>query len=159
MDENIEMVELLLKHGAKAFVKTPGARTPLGEAYQIGNKKLIRTLLTAGLDEHALKSATATHVGLVIDVDAADLVDRLLVAGVDPNQETGIKGVRQRPLYFATDRGQTDIIKVLLKHGADPELAGSNGETPLALAQRKAQAELVELLKGSVKPTVSQAVS
>jgi len=51
------------------------------------------------------------------------------------------------PLMFACAGGQVDVVKVLLKHGANVEEQNENGHTPLMEA---ASAGHVEVAKVSV---------
>nr|MBA3269134.1 ankyrin repeat domain-containing protein [Acidobacteriota bacterium] len=60
------------------------------------------------------------------------VVTTLLGAGVEVNTLTG--GDRTSPLMVATVNGRFDIGKLLLERGADPNLAGENGATPLYAA-------------------------
>ncbi|HXG89145.1 MAG TPA: ankyrin repeat domain-containing protein [Vicinamibacterales bacterium] len=62
----------------------------------------------------------------------AGVVSALLAAGVNVNTVTG--GDRTSPLLVATVNGHFDIGKMLLEQGADPNLAGENGATPLYAA-------------------------
>ncbi|HWF83473.1 MAG TPA: ankyrin repeat domain-containing protein [Vicinamibacterales bacterium] len=59
----------------------------------------------------------------------ADVVAALLDGGVNVNQLK--EGDRTCPLLIATINGQFDTGRLLLEHGADPDLASENGVTPL----------------------------
>jgi uncharacterized protein len=89
--------------------------------------------------------------------DAVYFVRRLLEAGVDVNARsyTG-----HTPLTFAVSQGKTEVVKLLLEHGAAPNLpyrapksdylvAGQppDGKTPLTLATEKRNKAVVGLLK------------
>ncbi len=55
-------------------------------------------------------------------------------------------GHGRTPLFIATELGLIDVVKELLKSGADTLLADRNGTTPLMLATREGKTELVKLL-------------
>ncbi len=38
------------------------------------------------------------------------------------------------PLHFATDRGFDELVKLLIKHGANVNKQNSDGQTPLMIA-------------------------
>ena len=59
----------------------------------------------------------------------ADAVALLLDAGMDVNKRSD--GDKSTPLVVATLNGQYDIATMLLKRGADPNLPGDDGVTPL----------------------------
>lgn len=49
------------------------------------------------------------------------------------------------PLFLATNKGHTDIVKLLLDKGADPKPA-TDGPTPLELATKQGRTEIVDML-------------
>ncbi len=53
----------------------------------------------------------------------------------------------QNALHIAAITGATDIAAALLNRGIDAKVVDSDGNTPLAIAERKAHAQLVQLLK------------
>ena len=66
-----------------------------------------------------------------------------LAAGFDINKPNtaGYTG-----LMVAAERGRADIVKLLLDHKADPNVAGRDGSTALMLAAENNQPEIVKLL-------------
>ncbi|CAH0385197.1 unnamed protein product [Bemisia tabaci] len=58
----------------------------------------------------------------------------LIKEGVNPNAQHLING--WTALHWAAKRGQLDIVKYLLEHGADKAALTKKGETPLSLASR-----------------------
>ena len=61
-----------------------------------------------------------------------DAVKALIEAGADVNQRGA--GDPVTPMLIATMNGHFDLAKYLLDKGADPNLAQSNGVTPLYAA-------------------------
>jgi ankyrin repeat protein len=51
------------------------------------------------------------------------------------------------PLFYAVEVGNKDIVEALLKKGASVHTKDARGETVVAIATRKGQVELLELLK------------
>jgi ankyrin repeat protein len=47
--------------------------------------------------------------------------------------------------------GQTDVVKMLLVNGANPELQDQAGNTAVSLAQRQANPQMVALLAQAAK--------
>ena len=67
-------------------------------------------------------------------VGAADIVSQLLtLCKADPNQACA-SGLTA--LHFAAAHGQTDTVRLLLAHGAEPELCDDSGATPIDHALR-----------------------
>jgi ankyrin repeat protein len=73
--------------------------------------------------------------------------------------EPPINGIRltngtwMSPLWAALDRKQTEIVKILLEAGADPNLGPKKFEKPLVWASKQQMVEaVIELLKFGAKP-------
>jgi ankyrin repeat protein len=61
----------------------------------------------------------------------APAVAALLDAGADPNERAGGGSTA---LIMAAGYGATDIVRLLLAHGADPRIKDRNGDSALAVA-------------------------
>lgn len=101
----VEVAEILLAHGASPNIFGQNQTTPLHEAVKTGNTKLVEMLLRAGAD-----------------INVPDL-----------NQHT--------PLHLAVDRNpgsdvravDIPLVKLLLDHGADPDMKSYSGIRALHL--------------------------
>jgi len=51
------------------------------------------------------------------------------------------------PLHSAVERGQADIVELLVAKGADVTAKDRQGRTALTIAERKGHTEIVELLR------------
>jgi len=100
----------------------------------LGNKELVNCRGYA--DTTPLYWAIAERRGSV------EGAKRLLESGADPNQqlEDG-----DGMLHIAVLRGEAKFVQLLLDHGANPNLAGRGGWTPLFSAQNEG-AEIVPIL-------------
>ncbi|MCC7441518.1 MAG: ankyrin repeat domain-containing protein [Bdellovibrionales bacterium] len=76
--------------------------------------------------------------------DSAE-VSRLLQVGVSPNGTWG-EWNRGTPLHFAVGRGHTEVIKLLLENGAQPDMKNSLGATPMISAARGGRREIASVL-------------
>jgi len=109
------------------------------------------TPLWATVDLRNLERGAGDNGGAIRD-DAYALVDRLLRAGANPNVRTeefpherryvvgGIGSVAwvdltgQTPFLRAAAAGDLTVMRLLLEHGADPNIATDAGTTPLMVA-------------------------
>ena len=55
-------------------------------------------------------------------------------------------------LMFAAAEGQTDVIRVLLAHGADMKVADKDGDTALDFAEKNGHQEAAKILKTDFSP-------
>uniref|UniRef100_A0A8C3AS60 Ankyrin 1 n=1 Tax=Cyclopterus lumpus TaxID=8103 RepID=A0A8C3AS60_CYCLU len=59
------------------------------------------------------------------------------------------------PLHQAAQQGHTDIVTLLLKHGAQPNEVTSNGTSPLGIAKRLGYISVIDVLKLVTEESVS----
>lgn len=72
------------------------------------------------------------------------LIEKVLSAGVEVNSKNRYGATA---LSFATDRGHVEAVKVLLKHGADPNLKDSfYNATPFLWAASEGNLEIIRLM-------------
>ncbi|XP_023318084.1 uncharacterized protein LOC111694373 [Trichogramma pretiosum] len=70
-----------------------------------------------------------THFHVACEYGLKDVVQKFLELGQDPNllvQKTG-----NSPLYLALSHNKREVSRLLLKHGADPNVANKDGRTAL----------------------------
>ncbi|MGB4860665.1 MAG: ankyrin repeat domain-containing protein [Dokdonella sp.] len=98
-------------------------------------------LIAQGADCHG-RHAGQHAIHLAIACDDPHLVEQLLTCGVDPNTRNS---VGRTPLHeaveLAGDAGLA-LVPVLLRAGAQPEIAAANGETALGLCLAQGRREL-----------------
>jgi hypothetical protein len=72
-------------------------------------------------------------------------VKRLLEEGTDVNQ-TERRYIGRTALHMAAAKGNYDMVKLLLEHGATVDARDEGNNTPLLVAMLESQAEVAELL-------------
>jgi ankyrin repeat protein len=50
-------------------------------------------------------------------------------------------------------RHESQLVELLLAHGADPTAIGLTGRTPLGIARREGDAALIRLLESAAEPS------
>ncbi|KAI1478465.1 ankyrin repeat-containing domain protein [Daldinia eschscholtzii] len=121
---------------------TPALREALLSAVDSGNHKLVEQLLDRGVspdsspEAHILNQAIMRH--------DAEIVRILLLFGADPNAPDN-RNIT--PLLLAVEESFRDAVTMLLKYGADPNLAaGPQSETPFAISVVEDKPDLVRIL-------------
>ncbi len=148
--EDPDFVDLLLEKGADPSFAVEEAQAPLTEAVSLGNLAITHQLIAAGakMDKEALLAEAYTRRD-------DPLMNLLLTSGADP--ESTLPGSKERVfdvavrdgatgavrtllsagakigdnLWAALITGQDDLIRLILKAGADPRQPGPDGQDPL----------------------------
>jgi hypothetical protein len=112
-----ELVESLLADGTDADnVEHDAFITPLHRAAQNGHEEIVKLLLAAEADVNAKEGwpgRTALHYA--VENDHEGVAEILIREGADVNTKDN-RG--RTPLWWARNRGHTEIVELLRKHGA-----------------------------------------
>ena len=136
-----DMVDVLLDSGAKPNIVSFGS-TPLHIAVLHSRPDIITLLL-----DHKANANARTENGGLTPLDFAVMrgnlpTTRLLI-------EHGAEVRNPRLLLIAATSGFTDIARLLLTSGADPNAPDDDGTTALDIAVRRGNREVAELLVDS----------
>jgi ankyrin repeat protein len=147
---HLEVVEILLKAGAAIDLKDkglgvtlPGGNTALLLALKNKQVRAARQLLNAGANPN-VKSGGVTVFGQAASLGDAALVRQLLKLGLDPN--LSICKRADPPLASALFARQSEVVRVLLSAGANPNLRSRSGAAPLELAIKNGLVDSVQVL-------------
>ncbi len=143
---HIQMVKLLIKHGANINSKDEADNSPLHMAIYGGHGKLAKLLIESGAYVHSrnyngnLPVQVAAHAGL------PDLIKLLIEAGSPVNVQDR---VGDTPLHDAALQGHVEAARVLVGAGAAVNAKNNRGRTPLDLAEQNDHERLAEVLKAA----------
>ncbi len=163
-DGNTAMVRLLLEHGADVHAVSGNHTSPLVIALLNGQVGLAQELLDRGADPNAADDYHRAALFAAIDLrnfnhdkypdlptdgrDPLPLIQALLKKVANPNLRTDTVPVHglmqfdgswvnfdgQTPFIRAALSGDVEVMRLLLAAGADPNLATTQGTTPLMAA-------------------------
>ncbi|MFY9620109.1 MAG: ankyrin repeat domain-containing protein [Pyrinomonadaceae bacterium] len=158
---NTARVRELLDSGVKANMRGPDRNTPLMEAAYGGHAETVKLLLERGADPSVKKRDGATAWTLTSNSQVLDVfknVEALVTAAGEGNR-TAVEDLMRKgtpvnalnrsgeaALHTASWHGKTEIVKLLLDNGANPELKKADGATPLSLASGQNHSQIVTLL-------------
>lgn len=93
---------------------------------------LIESIETGSTDVNCMDDVGQTLLNWSSAFGTLEMVEYLCEKGADVN-----KGQRSSSLHYAACFGRPSIAKVLLKHGANPDLRDEDGKTPLDKARER----------------------
>ncbi|MFT4314937.1 MAG: ankyrin repeat domain-containing protein [Wolbachia pipientis] len=164
-----DVVKLLINKGAKFNNETTFQGTPLHFAVQEGNLDMVRFLLDKGADIESQNAYNEKPLHLAVKVGRLDILKLLLDRGANINA-TNMDG--QTPSDLATQKGYSSIVEILrqaqlnldkelliaaekgdiekvrgsIRQGANVNVKGKQGWTPVFWAIQKNNFNIVELL-------------
>ncbi|XP_069055397.1 ankyrin repeat and KH domain-containing protein 1 isoform X3 [Pleurodeles waltl] len=136
-----EVADFLIKTGADVEL---GCSTPLMEAAQEGHLELVKYLLAAGANVHAITATGDTALTYACENGHTDVADVLLQTGADLEHES--EGGRT-PLMKAARAGHLCTVQFLISKGANMNRSTANNDhTVVSLACAGGHLAVVELL-------------
>lgn len=138
-EANIQLMELLLRHGAifPAISKWP-------HAYYFETYEGASFILENGMSPNHKTWQELTILHYMAQKGKLEIAGLLIRHGADLNAIDD--EYKSTPLGLAARCGQTAMVKYLLESGADPSKADGDWATPLAWARAKNFNDIIELL-------------
>ena len=131
---DLAKVQLLIRHGADVNVVTEHGRTALWlAALSDGSAPIVRALLAAGADIHAVDSTKMTVLHAATMGHDAETARILVDAGLDVN---AADSAAFTPLINAAQRGNLDTVRLLIAKGADPNAVTALGDVATHASSR-----------------------
>lgn len=140
---HIEVVKLLLDHGAHVSTTNEGGETPLHYATKGGHTEVMTILLDHGADVSAKGTSCGTPLQWAARNGQTKAAELLLARGANVNQQ-GTSG--WTALIDAAAHDHIDVVKLLLSRGANPKIRASYGRTALHEAASNDNVEIGRIL-------------
>jgi len=146
------IVRRLLEEGMDVNIGDDGGQNPLhwfiewplSREWSRDKKTLLETLIEARVDVNSKDEYDYTPLYLATIRKEKQVVEALIGAGAEVNLQNYWG---QTPLHSSAGKwGDRDIVKLLVKKGADINAVGENGYTVLMEAARRGHQEVVEFL-------------
>ena len=140
-----EVVQLLLAApGIDVEAQDPEGVTALYISVQNNFPDIVEQLVRRGADVNLPRSDGATPLYVAAHKRYLKVARTLLQApGIKVNQAAGGRFI---PLKAAARKGHKDIVRLLLRNGADPNIKNDTGSTPLHAACVTGDTAIVEML-------------
>ena len=139
----VDIVQLLVDHGAHTNVVDKNGNTPLHLACKYGSIKSARLILSSGASSCASNNdgKTPLHYAAGGQTECVELCDILLTHDADIH---AADNDGNQPLHLACKYGSIKSARLLLSSGASSFASNNDGKTPLHCAARR-WTECVEL--------------
>lgn len=146
---HVEAARLLLQAGASPNVRDTVGRTAFMVAAVYGHLDILRLTLKHGADVHTLNQYGGTALIPAAHYGHVEVVRELLGTKVNVNHVNrfGWTALIEAVILGDGGRRHTEIVRLLLAHGADAGIADRDGVTPLAHARQRGYAGIVRLLE------------
>jgi ankyrin repeat protein len=162
---SVEIAQILVTAGASTSAVTRhGGFTPLHVAARAGRAEVAKALLAAGADPNVTTASGATALHQAAGAGNVETVEALLAKGAQVDAKESMW--EQTPLVFAASYNRPDVIKALLKHGADVNtytrvhsVSGQRAIDQAGAAARRAALEAFKVKDGNDpnwRPTPTQ---
>lgn len=142
--ENLEIMELLVNHGAEINLSFPPHGTPLHIVADEGKVDAARKLLRMNIDPNILDSEGTTPLRRAVENKNVEVASLLLKHGANIYIEC--PGDEMSLLHKAAKRNDVKMMKLLIENGADPYETGIKGGTAMFTAAAHGSCDAVDLL-------------
>ena len=148
----IDAARLLIERGADVNAKDDIHDSPFLYAGAQGRLEILRLTLAAGADLKSTNRYGGTALIPAAHHGHVETVRELLKTKIDVDHVNRLGWTALLEAIILGDGGaaHTDIVRLLLAHGAKPQLADAQGVTPLAHAEQRGQRAIVDMLRRSL---------
>jgi ankyrin repeat protein len=138
-----DIARLLIARGADVNAKDGDSSTALEAAIRNGHEALAALLLEAKADPNVVNKYQQSALTNAVAAGNVALTERLLKAKAKPE----LPGLVLTPMMFAAFAGNGDLIRLLVRYGADVNFADKQtGQSALSSAIVAGKPEIVRLL-------------
>ncbi len=126
MATRVELVKLLLAHGASINARNHLRKTPLSEAISLGRDAIANALIEAGADVNLADMYGMTPLHLAIYNGNTAMVKMLLRSGADIHAISRDRRTVLKTVFVRVNSSTLGILKAVLEAGAGYQIASLN---------------------------------
>ncbi len=147
--QNLEIVRYLIAKGAKVNEKLTDGRTVIFLPAYEGDLGTLEVLIAAGGDVNAVDDIGYTPLKHAVMGRKPEAIRLLVARGAKVNQAPTKVNVGETALHVAIASGFPDIVQLLIELKANPNAKAEYSGTPLELARKGDQDDVVAMLKAA----------
>ena len=147
--DRVEAARLLIERGANVNAKDNIQDSPFLYAGAEGRLAILRLTLATGADLRSTNRYGGTALIPAAHHGHVETVRELLKTRIDVDHVNRLRWTALLEAIILGDGGaaHTEIVRLLVAHGASLQLADAQGVTPLAHAQQRGQRTIAEILQ------------
>lgn len=151
----IEIIDMLVKAGADVNARNKYDETVLHKACEYEDVELIMYLLGKEADVNVVDDQGKTPLLVALygyipdEEERLDIVRKFIEKGANVNVKDTID--KNTPLHLACDKGDNEIVKILVENKADIKVKNGNGETPYDVAKIRGYKNIASFLSKNMK--------
>ena len=148
---HLEIARLLIEAGADVNVQDDTRQSAYLIPTADGYLDLLKLTLQAGADVHSLDSYNGTGLIRAADRGHVEIIQELLKTDIDIDHVNRLGWTALLEAIILGDGGprHTEVVRLLVKAGADVNLADGNGVTPLTHARERGFEEIAAILESA----------
>lgn len=146
----LDIFKLLVEQGADIDIRDNRSDNPLLYAGAEGLLPFVRASIAAGADTTLTNRFGGTALIPAADRGHVEIVEELLTTSdvnIDHINNLGWTALLEAVLLGDGGERHQQIVKLLIDHGANSDIADSEGVTPLQHAKRRGYEEMVHILQ------------
>jgi len=145
----VDAARLLIERGADVNAKDEIQDSPFLYAGAEGRLEILRMTIAAGADLNSTNRYGGTALIPAAHHGHVETVRELLTTRIDVNHVNRLGWTALLEAIVLGDGGaaHTEIVRLLVAHGAKLQLADAQGVTPLAHAERRGQHGIAQILR------------
>jgi ankyrin repeat protein len=135
---HLQIVLYLLRHDVSVDIRGPVNKTPLQYAAEFGHLDIVQCLLNHGADVHSRDDVHTTPLMWAAFSGHTEVVQTLLEhdADIDSEDVNGWTPLRSAVATGFLHVDRTQLVRLLLDRGANPNAQDSKGQTPLHVVSK-----------------------
>ena len=147
IEDNIKLVNLLIKHGASVNVGDNNLLRPLHLSAKMGHTEITQILIDNGANVNAknVSGGNPLHVALVFGENGKsheETIETLIWNGIDINDVV----IGFTALHYCIFKNYRNYVKILIQYGASLKIKSARGNTPFECALRFKGCDSIKLL-------------